>query len=219
MKKTLILSLALLLALAVPAFGVPVAPRHGGGGAGAFGPHGIRNRLDFMLNMNLDGRDRLSLLLDLGEEAFDSAAPYDEARIVTLVLSTEPPAHEHDTAAPRHETPESWTYETTTPTGFKLSVPGTRLRLIKKGRGFALDLSRTTLEGLKEMLHHSEGTITLYLTLSHNHLPHADSVGPRHAHALYEGAFEVKLTRRGAMLIGRGTPTEAEDHHDGLEAF
>ncbi|GMV79808.1 MAG: hypothetical protein AMXMBFR7_09920 [Planctomycetota bacterium] len=218
MKKTPILSLALLLALAVPAFGVPVAPRHGGG-AGAFGPHGIRNRLDFMLNGSRDGRDRLSLLLDLGEEAFDSAAPYDEPRIATLVLSTEPTAHEHGAAAPRHETPESWTYETTTPKGFKLSVPGTRLRLIKKGRGFALDLSRATLDDFKAMLHHSEGTITLYLTLSHNHLPHADSVGPRHAHALYEGAFEVKLTRRGAVLIGRGTPTEAEGPHEKAEAF
>ncbi|MCK6471897.1 MAG: hypothetical protein L6R28_09130 [Planctomycetes bacterium] len=232
MKKLATMIPCALGALAVLAWTLPgptlatsADARHGGM-KGAFGSHGIRNRLDFILNTAQDGRDRLYLLLDLDDEAFDSAQPeFLKERLVTLTLSLE--AHEEASAAadggPRHA--DSWTWSDVTDGNARIKTREVKLRLVFGGNGFALDLERGHFEALKEMLEGAGPRVRLHLHLTHNHPPHdaaAAGAAPRHAHTLWEGDFDVDLKRGKKSITGRGTPaevvTEEEAHHE-PEAF
>ncbi|MCZ7644289.1 MAG: hypothetical protein M5U26_03245 [Planctomycetota bacterium] len=218
MRKTLILAVALVLCLALPSFAVPVAPRHAS--AGAFGPHGIRNRLDFNLNTARDGRDRLSVLLDLGHDAFDSARPeIMKHRLVTLTLSLDAGHHEHgDLAAEPRDHPASWTFEDLTDDLARIRTAQARAWLVRRGTGFSFNLYRASLDDLKEMLEAAGPVARLHLTLSHNHPPHG-LVAERHATTLYEGEFEVRLRRGPVTILGRGTPVdEEEESHGAVQA-
>lgn len=227
MKKIATMTACLLGALAVLAWTMPslatsADPRHGGA-KGAYGDHGIKNRLAFILNTATEGKDRLSLLLDLDDEAFDSSQPEIlKERLVTLTLSFDPHAG-HDTAEaaePRHE--KTWTWEDITDANAKIKTREVKLRLVSTGNGFALDLKRGDFHELKEMLEGAGPHARMHLLLTHNHPPHdataAADAEPRHAHTLWEGDFDVALKHGKKTIAGRGTPaegeTEEEEHHE-----
>lgn len=226
MRKFATITACVLGALAVLNWPLPASTlatgadaRHGGM-KGAFGSHGIRNRLAFILNTEKEGKDRLSLLLDLDDEAFDSAQPeFLTERLVTLTLSLD--AHEETFAAvdaePRHE--DSWVWADVTDENARIKTREVKLRLVFGGNGFALDLKRGDFHELKEVLEGAGPHVRLHLLLTHNHPPHdatAADAEPRHAHTLWEGDFDVDLKRGKTTTVGRGTPAgvETEEEHE-----
>lgn len=213
------LGVAAVLAWTLPSLATSADPRHGGA-HGSFGSHGIRNRLDFILNTAKEGKDRLFLLLDLEDEAFDTVQPEIlQDRLITLTLSLD--AHEAASVAtdgePRHE--ESWMWEDVTGSNAKIKTRETKLRLVSGGNGFALDLKRGDFAELKEMLADAGPEAHLHVLLTHNHPPHdaaaASEADARHEHTLWEGDFHVELKHGKKAITGRGTPAEGgmEEEH------